>query len=94
MQSLNSHPSGKSRPLEKLCHGQTLLCRALNLKVTDWDQHTFDPDQFYIEDVHTAPETIIQTTRLGIPLGRDELLPYRFIDHDFVKNCHQCSPIN
>ena len=87
MQSLNSHPSGKARPLEKLCNGQTLICRSLNLKVTDWNQHAFDPSQFYIEDVHSAPETIIQTTRLGIPLGRDESLPYRFIDHDFVKNC-------
>ena len=87
MQSLNSHPSGKTRPLAKLCNGQTLLCRSLNLKVTDWDQHTFDPSQFYIEDVHTIPETIIQTTRLGIPRGRDELLPYRFIDHHFVKHC-------
>lgn len=75
MQSLNSCSSGNPRPLEKLCNGQALLYRSLNLKVTDWSQHTFDSDQFYTEDVYSAPETIIQTTRLGIPLGEMNLYP-------------------
>ncbi|WP_428354658.1 DNA-3-methyladenine glycosylase [Methyloprofundus sp.] len=87
MQQLNPHPSGKTRSLEKLCNGQSLLCRSLNLKVTEWDQKTFDSQQFYIDDVHNVPEKTIQTTRLGIPKGRDESLPYRFIDYDFVKYC-------
>ena len=87
MQLLNPHPSGKTRSLEKLCNGQTLVCRSLNLKVTEWDQKSFDPQQFYFEDVQANPEKIIQTTRLGIPTGRDELLPYRFIDHSFAKYC-------
>jgi len=87
MRLLNPHPSGKTRSLEKLCNGQTLLCRSLNLKVTEWDQHIFDPQQFYIDDVQITPEKIVQTTRLGIPIGRDESLPYRFIDHDFVEYC-------
>jgi DNA-3-methyladenine glycosylase len=30
---------------------------------------------------------IIQTTRLGIPQGRDEHLPYRFVDADFAAHC-------
>ena len=87
MRLLNPHPSGKTRSIEKLCNGQTLLCRSLNLKVTEWNQKSFDPAQFYIEDVQSVPEKIIQTTRLGIPTGRGELLPYRFIDQNFVKYC-------
>ena len=31
-----------------------------------------------------APAT---TTRLGIPLGRDEHLPYRFVDHAYAPFC-------
>lgn len=87
MQQLNPLPSGALRPRTKLCCGQTLLCRALDLKVTDWDQQQFDPKQFYLDDVHYHPEKIIQTTRLGIPSGRDETLPYRFIDYDFIAYC-------
>ena len=87
MQILNPHPSGKTRSLERLCNGQTLLCRSLNLKVTEWDQKTFDPQQFYFADEQIVPEKIIQTTRLGIPKGRDEALLYRFIDYNFVKYC-------
>lgn len=89
MQSLNSHPSKKTRPLESLCNGQTLLCRSLALKVTEWDQAPFDPEQLYIDNVHIKPEKIIQTTRLRIPKGRDEFLPYRFIDLNFAKHCTQ-----
>jgi DNA-3-methyladenine glycosylase len=33
------------------------------------------------------PARIIRTTRLGIPEGRDEHLPYRFIDYDFAAHC-------
>ena len=29
----------------------------------------------------------IQTTRLGIPAGRDEYLPYRFVDAAFARHC-------
>lgn len=73
------------RPLPKLCKGQTLLCKSLGLTVKQWDQKTFDPDYFFIKDVHYQPSLIMQTTRLGIPKGRDEHLPYRFIDHAFAK---------
>jgi len=69
---------------QRLCSGQTLLARALNLKVPDWNGKQFDTTQLVIKDVGYIPETIIQTTRLGIPLGRDEHLPYRFIDAKYV----------
>ena len=88
MQHLNPvKGSDKIRPKQKLCSGQTLLCRSLNLKVTDWDQKSFDADSFYIEDIGNNVTKIIQTTRLGIPAGRDEHLLYRFIDYDYTKYC-------
>lgn len=79
--------SNKIRPKEKLFAGQTLLCRSLNLKVSDWDQKPFDPNSFYIEDAGNRVRKIIQTTRMGIPSGRDEHLMYRFIDYEFAKYC-------
>ena len=87
MRSLNPAASGGLRTVEKLCAGQTLLCASLDLKVVDWDQQQFVADQFYIEDVGVTPEKLIQTTRLGIPAGRDEHLPYRFIDYEAAPFC-------
>lgn len=88
MQHLNPvKGSNAIRPKEKLLSGQTLLCRSLNLKVTEWDQKAFDRENFYIENVGNKVTKIIQTTRLGIPAGRDEHLMYRFIDYDFAKYC-------
>jgi len=87
MQRLNPTASGEIRPLEKLCKGQTLLCRALDLRVDEWDQQQFDASNFYFDDVNIRPERIIQSTRLGIPVGRDEHLPYRFIDYNFARFC-------
>ncbi|MFP3874389.1 MAG: DNA-3-methyladenine glycosylase [Thiohalophilus sp.] len=88
MQRLNPvRGSGKLRPEEKLCSGQTLLCAALGLKVAHWDQRQFDKQHFYIDDVGYRPKTIIQTTRLGIPEGRDEHLMYRFIDQAHAGQC-------
>lgn len=79
MQKLNPKVNGFYREPEKLCCGQTLLCQALGLKVKEWDQQQFDPENFYIKDVGFKVKEIQQTTRLGIPKGRDEHLPYRFI---------------
>ncbi len=87
MQQLNPQNNGQPRALTKLCAGQTLLCRALHLKVTRWDQQLFDPNEFYIDDIAYHPEKIIQTTRLGIPDGRDEHRLYRFIDHQYAQYC-------
>jgi len=87
MQALNPAASGDIRTTEKLCRGQTLLCHALHLKVKHWDQRQFDQQHFYFDDIGLRPERIIQTTRLGIPAGRDEHLPYRYIDYAFARYC-------
>lgn len=88
MQQLNPvKTSGKIREPKRLCSGQTLLCKALNIKVKKWDQKQFDPKRFYFEDVACQPKEIIQTTRLGIPEGRDEHLEYRFVDSGYLDSC-------
>ena len=85
MQLLN--PSSKTtRPKEKLCSGQTLLCKSLDLKVPDWDQQQMDPANFRLEDTGYEPARIIQCKRLGIPAGRDQHLMYRFVDYDYAEH--------
>ncbi|HTF34628.1 MAG TPA: DNA-3-methyladenine glycosylase [Myxococcota bacterium] len=85
MHRLNPGAQGR-RPLEKLCSGQTLICRALGLRVADWNRRAFDPQSFFVEDVGYRPSRLIQARRLGIPRGRDEHLLYRFIDFDCVRS--------
>ncbi|MCE6981788.1 DNA-3-methyladenine glycosylase, partial [Pseudomonas frederiksbergensis] len=80
MQRNNPDANGQARPPERLCAGQTLLCTALGLKVPHWDGKRFDAEQLFVEDCGINVKQIIQTTRLGIPHGRDEHLPYRFVD--------------
>lgn len=87
MHNLNPSSQKKLRPNMKLCSGQTLLCRSLGLKVPDWNQKTFTKTKLVIEDVDYKPKKIIQATRLGIPLGRDEHLLYRFVDYHHAKYC-------
>lgn len=88
MQTLNPMPnSQQTRPLLRLCSGQTLLCRSLGLKVREWDGKNFHPRRFFIENCGYSPREIIQTTRLGIPEGRDGHLPYRFIDSAYASRC-------
>ncbi|MEK1904351.1 MAG: DNA-3-methyladenine glycosylase [Pseudomonas sp.] len=87
MQANNPATGGNVRATERLCAGQTLLCKALGLKVPDWDGHRFDPQQLFVEDVGERPTQIIQTTRLGIPGGRDEHLMYRFVDLAYARQC-------
>jgi len=86
MQLNNPDAGGRPRTVERLCAGQTLLCKALGLKVAHWDARRFDPDQLFVEDLGIIPQ-IIQTTRLGIPTGRDEHLPYRFVDAHYARYC-------
>jgi DNA-3-methyladenine glycosylase len=71
----------------KLCAGQTLLCRALGLKLTEWNQQTPDPARFYVADLGHRPPAIVQCRRLGIPEGRDEHLMYRFVDAGECMHC-------
>lgn len=49
MQKLNPL-NDKIRLPEKLCAGQTLLCRSLNLKVPVWDQQQFDKNKFILKE--------------------------------------------
>lgn len=88
MQSKNPTNSKRyPRPPMKLCSGQTLLCKSLDITVKEWDQQQFDSNQLFIEDVGIFPNKIINAKRLGIPPGRDEHLLYRYIDFDNVKYC-------
>ncbi|MBB4866030.1 DNA-3-methyladenine glycosylase [Pseudomonas nitritireducens] len=87
MRQLNPAADGSERPLGKLCAGQTLLCRALGLKVPDWDAQRFDPQELFVDDLGEQPSQVIQAARLGIPHGRDEHLMYRFVDATFASFC-------
>lgn len=87
MQANNPDRQGRPRTVEKLCAGQTLLCRALGLKVPEWDGRRFDWQRLFVEDVGARPERIVQTVRLGIPRGRDEHLPYRYVDAAYARHC-------
>ncbi len=87
MQQNNPAADGGVRPVEKLCAGQTLLCRSLGLKVPDWNGRRLNTKQFRLADDTYQPTAIIQTTRLGINPRRDAELPYRFIDRDFAPYC-------
>lgn len=73
------------RPLAKLCNGQTLLCKSLNLKVPQWNKRQFDQNTCFIADRGCQPTEILASPRLGIPEGRDEHLLYRFIMQEFAK---------
>lgn len=77
----------RRRPIDRLCAGQTLLCRALGLRVTNWDQQQFNPARFYFDDVGYTPDRWVQCRRLGIPEGRDEHLPWRFVDAAYARVC-------
>lgn len=87
MRQLNPAADGSERALGKLCSGQTLLCRSLGLKVPDWDAQRFDPQRLFVDDLDEQPSLVIQAARLGIPHGRDEHLPYRFVDAAFASFC-------
>jgi len=87
MQQLNPTVSGGTRQVENLCCGQTLLCQSLNIKVVEWDKKQFDEKSFYLDDAGISPDKIIETTRMGIPAGRDEHLMYRYIDYDYAGFC-------
>ena len=78
--------AGGTRQLTCLCSGQSLLCKALGLTVTEWNAQRMDPSRLRVDDIGARPD-IIQTTRLGIPQGRDEHLPYRFGDAGFAPHC-------
>ena len=92
MAGMNPLPSGRTRPAERLCAGQTLLCQALGLRVPEWDQRAFQSGRLVLLDVGYRPRRVIRTTRLGIPLGRDGHLPYRFVDLEHAR-CSSRNPL-
>ena len=83
----NPDAKGAPRPTQKLCAGQTLLCKALGIRVTAWDAQRFDVERLFVEDVGVKPAHIIKSCRLGIPQGRDEHLLYRFVDAAYAPYC-------
>ncbi|MCW8275928.1 DNA-3-methyladenine glycosylase [Pseudomonas sp. PCH199] len=83
----NPDAQGRPRPSQKLCAGQTLLCKSLGLRVPVWDAKRFDHEVLLVEDVGQTPIHVIQATRLGIPHGRDEYLMYRFVDATYAAYC-------
>ena len=87
MRQLNPAANGELRDTQRLCNGQTLLCRSLHLKVPEWNAQQLDPQRLIVDDDGYRPEQIIQAPRLGIPLGRDEHLPYRFGDAAYARFC-------
>lgn len=84
MQANNPGPGG-IRPQETLCRGQTLLCKSLYLSVAEWNRRQPDPAAFYVGDDGEEPAAVIICPRLGIPAGRDEHLPYRFVDERYAR---------
>lgn len=84
--------AGRPRLPARLCSGQTLLCRSLALRVRDWNGRPFEPGEFWVEDAGYRPASVVVTTRLGIPPGRDEDLMYRFIDLAFA-DCATSNPL-
>lgn len=87
MQRNNPASDGTPRPPQRLCAGQTLLCKALGLKVPDWDARRCDPQRLFVEDLGERPAQIVQCLRLGIPQGRDDHLPYRFVEAEHARHC-------
>ena len=85
----NPTRDGGARPLNRLCAGQTLLCRALALTVPKWTGRFLVPGSLEVLDVCDTPEEIVQAKRLGIPEGRDQHLPYRFVDRRHLQSATQ-----
>ena len=85
MRRRNPLPTGKRRPLERLCSGQTLLCRSLGLLVPVWSGVAVGTPPLSLLDVGYRPAGVARTTRMGIPEHRDGHLPYRFVDAAFAR---------
>ena len=52
--------SKKARSIEKLCDGQALLCRSLNLKMKDWNKKQFNKKRFYICCCGYKPKKLLE----------------------------------
>ncbi len=85
MHRLNPARTGR-RPDHKLAAGQTLICRALDLRVPEWTGRPFDAGRFFVEDAGYRPDVVVRCRRLGIPPGRDEDLMLRYVDAAHVRS--------
>ena len=81
--------NGKLRKSYKLCSGQTLFCKSLDLKVPDWNRKRLVPGTLELVDSQNPPVEILNTTRLRIPNGRDEHLLLRYLDAGYMGSCTQ-----
>ena len=81
--------NGKPRKSHKLCSGQTLICKSLGLKISDWNRKRLVPGTLELADSQNPPLEILNTTRLGIPKGRDEHLLLRYLDSGYAGSCTQ-----
>lgn len=72
-----------SKPKSRLVSGQTFICKALHITVPEWNGKKFDPELLFIADIGYTPQKIILAKRLGISMGRDEHLLYRFVDYEY-----------
>jgi len=88
MHTLNPGTKGQ-RSNHKLLAGQSLLARALHLKVKDWDGKAFEPENLYIEDVGYKPKSILRCRRIGIPAHRDPDLMLRYVDEAHANSATQ-----
>ena len=75
--------------LDKLCNGQTLLCKALDLKVAHWDQQQFDDSRFYIEPFERGFGTTIGNSLRRVLLSSLEgsavtSIKIANVDHEFT----------
>ncbi len=87
MQKNNPNRDGSLRSIERLCAGQALLCKALDLRISEWDGQQLRHGQFELRQDSYSPSKIIQTTRLGIRQDRDAHLPFRYIDCKYANFC-------
>jgi DNA-3-methyladenine glycosylase len=77
----NPDAQGRPRPSQKLCAGQTLLCKSLGLKVPVWDAKRFDHEAIAGGGRRPAtPPISSRPPAWAFPSGRDEHLMYRFVD--------------
>ncbi len=67
---------------------KALLGKIIRRKVEGvWlSMRIIETEAYYLHD-KASHASLITTKRLGIPRGRDEHLPYRFVDAEFSKYC-------
>jgi DNA-3-methyladenine glycosylase len=83
----NNPGTREPRAREKLCNGQTLLCKSLNLKVPEWNQQQLKHNELRLEDINEKAGSIIKCRRIGIPEGRDHDLMLRFVEESYSRFC-------